>query len=246
MCDNKTLNNKISILFDVDDTLYDQFDIFKNSYNEFFGAKYDIEIEELYNKSRYYSEKIFRLVEKNKKTLEDLYIYRLKKPFDDFGYNISEDDALNFQYIYSKNQNNMKISENIKKVIEFCKDKKVKLGIITNGISKAQWEKIEKLRVLNWIEKEYIFVSEDVGYSKPDINIFKYVEKNMNLDKKCTYYIGDSLNNDVIGVENVGWNMIWLNKRNINIDNINVSCKYIINSDSELLSIIEKILAPVM
>lgn len=78
MCDNKTLNNKISILFDVDDTLYDQFDIFKNSYNEFFGAKYDIEIEELYNKSRYYSEKIFRLVEKNKKTLEDLYIYRLK------------------------------------------------------------------------------------------------------------------------------------------------------------------------
>ena len=31
-----------------------------------------------------------------------------------------------------------------------------------------------------------------------------------------------------------------------NIDNINVSCKYIINSDSELLSIIEKILAPVM
>lgn len=140
----------------------------------------------------------------------------------------------------------MKISENIKKVIEFCKDKKVKLGIITNGISKAQWDKIEKLRVLNWIEKEYIFVSEDVGYSKPDINIFKYVEKNMNLDKKCTYYIGDSLNNDVIGVENVGWNMIWLNKRNINIDNINVSCKYIINSDSELLSIIEKILAQVM
>lgn len=246
MYDNKILNNYISILFDVDDTLYDQFDIFKISYEEFFGNKYDIKLEELYNKSRYYSEKIFRLIEKNKKTLEDLYIYRLKKPFEDFGYNISKDDALNFQYIYSKNQNNMKITENMKNVIEFCNNNKIKLGIITNGVSKSQWEKIEKLGILNWIEKKYIFVSEDIGYSKPDINIFKYVEKNMNLDKKYTYYIGDSLNNDVIGVENVGWNMIWLNKRNINIDNINVSCKYIINSDSELLSIIEKILAPVM
>ena len=90
----------ICILFDVDDTLYDQFSIFEKSYNKVFGDKYKLDLNLLYNKSRYYSEHMFKLVETNEKTIEDLYVYRMKKPFEDFGYHISDDDAILFQKVY--------------------------------------------------------------------------------------------------------------------------------------------------
>ena len=233
----------ICILFDVDDTLYDQFSIFEKSYNKVFGDKYKLDLNLLYNKSRYYSEHMFKLVETNEKTIEDLYVYRMKKPFEDFGYHISDDDAILFQKVYAENQNYIAISENMKQVIEFCSSNNIKMGIITNGLFINQWQKIEGLGILNWIGINDIFISESVGLSKPDLNLFKYVEEEMNLSKEYTYYIGDSLNNDVLGVDKIGWNMIWLNKRNLDIDNLDVNPKYILNSDAEILNIVKEIIA---
>ena len=46
-----------AILFDVDDTLYDQVVPFQKAYEDLFEGRYDLKVEELYKRSRYYSDR---------------------------------------------------------------------------------------------------------------------------------------------------------------------------------------------
>lgn len=48
-----------AILFDVDDTLYDQVVPFQKAYEDLFEGRYDLKVEELYKRSRYYSDEVF-------------------------------------------------------------------------------------------------------------------------------------------------------------------------------------------
>lgn len=56
-----------------------------------------------------------------------------------------------------------------------------------------------------WIPSEHMFISSEIGYAKPDIRLFRYVEQKMHLQLETTYYIGDSFQNDVVGAKNAGW-----------------------------------------
>ena len=38
--------------------------------------------------------------------------------------------------------------------------------------------------------------------------------KKLNLNKNKLFFIGDSLENDVIGANNADWNIIWINRYN--------------------------------
>ena len=59
-----------------------------------------------------------------------------------------------------------------------------------------------------------IFLYGRVEIAKPDIRIFKHVEEKLNLKPEDTYYVGDSLTHDVIGVKRVGQKVIWMNRMN--------------------------------
>lgn len=233
----------ISFLFDVDDTLYDQTMPFKKAYNKLFKDKYNIDINKLYVLSRKYSDEVLELSLTGEMSMEDMYAYRICKSFEHFNIIIEKDIALNFQEEYSKNQKNIYLSQDMKKLLTFLKDNNIFTGIITNGNSKLQWNKIKTLNLTEFINKDNIFVSEDIGISKPNKDIFLYVIDKLNLTKNKTYYIGDSFDNDVIGSKNAGIKNIWLNKRN-KIINCNISPNYTVTNEQELynliLNIVEK------
>lgn len=48
-----------AVLFDVDDTLYDQVIPFQKAYEELFKGSFELSIEELYKRSRYYSDEVW-------------------------------------------------------------------------------------------------------------------------------------------------------------------------------------------
>ena len=86
-------------------------------------------------------------------------------------------------------------------------------GIITNGPSEHQWNKVKSLRAERWIPHENIFVSADVGAEKPDRKIFEYAERTMELEEAAIWFVGDSYELDVKGAVNAGWNAVWMNRR---------------------------------
>jgi len=60
---------------------------------------------------------------------------------------------------------------------------------------------------------DYTLASKDVGYEKPDPNIFKIALNGMRTNASDVYYIGDSYVEDVIGAMETGMNPIFVNRR---------------------------------
>lgn len=232
----------LAILFDIDDTLYDQMIPFKSAYQECFGNRYQMCIEKLYPVYRRYSDEIYDASQRGEISMEAMYIYRIRKAMEDFGVIISGDAALEFQDIYARNQEEIYISEQMKCVLDYCKLNAVKMGIISNGPSAHQRRKIARLGVDEWVSEEHVFIAADLDVSKPDIQIFNIVLERMGLVAETTYYVGDSYRNDVIGAKNAGWNAIWLDRRGNTSDKDDYQPDYCVKDEMELEQVIQGVI----
>lgn len=83
---------------------------------------------------------------------------------------------------------------------------------VTNGTKIAQTKKL-KASGLNKIF-DSIFISEDVGFEKPNVEFFRYVFDTLNIkDKSEVLIIGDSLASDIQGGINAGIDTCWYNPK---------------------------------
>ena len=202
----------IGLVFDVDDTLYEQIVPFENAFRSLFDI--DIDMEKFYLLSRYYSDVKFEASRNGEMTMDEYHIYRIQEAAKDLGVYLTDEQALNMQKEYKKNQQKLKMSDTTVSILELAKKNNVKLGVITNGPSEHQWVKVDALGVEKWIPRENIIVSGDVGINKPDKRIFEVIQEKLQLGVESLYYIGDSLENDIVGANNAGWKSIWINRYN--------------------------------
>ncbi|CAG9565366.1 unnamed protein product [Danaus chrysippus] len=71
------------------------------------------------------------------------------------------------------------------------------LGLITNGPSRAQWEKIQRLDLEKYFD--CVLVSGDHPWEKPDQNIFLEACKLLNVEARTCIMVGDKLETDIKG-----------------------------------------------
>ncbi|WP_323710859.1 HAD family hydrolase [Mammaliicoccus lentus] len=202
----------MNLIFDLDDTLYDTKQPFINAMKKIY-SNFSVDENILFYKFRKHSDEVFLLTQNNEMTLENMHIYRIKEALKHFGINITDKEAILFQKEYEQFQKSIFLDDKVKCLLDNCNYRNIKLGIITNGETDRQWSKIKNLKLTNWIPKDNIIVSADIGISKPDLDIFKYAEKKVGITPESTYYIGDSYANDVVGAKKAGWKVIWYNKR---------------------------------
>ena len=229
----------IGLVFDVDDTLYEQIVPFENAFKSLFDI--DIDMEKFYLLSRYYSDVKFEASRSGEMTMDEYHIYRIQEAAKDLGVYLTDEQALNMQKEYKENQQKLKMSDTTISILELAKENDVKLGIITNGPSEHQWAKIEALGVEKWIPRENIIVSGDLGINKPDVRIFDVMKEKLQLNVDSLYYIGDSLENDIVGASNAGWKPIWINRYKMKMPkHIKVYKKT--ENNNKLFEIIKKII----
>lgn len=231
-------------IFDIDDTLYDQLAIFENTFNKNFTFK-GINLEEVYKSSRKISDDIFNDTENGGMSLEEMHIKRIQKPLQDININISKEQAIKFQADYLYLQDTITLDEEIERLLDFLIDKKVKIGIISNGPGRHQRKKVDNLGLNKWINDENIFLSGDVGIHKPDEQIFKMAEKSLRKsDEDIIYFVGDNFEKDIVTPNNLGWNTIWINKRQYKKENLKSNANsYMVKNSQELEELVYKLLA---
>ncbi|KGP72686.1 HAD family hydrolase [Pontibacillus yanchengensis] len=233
----------MNLLLDVDDTLYDQLTPFENAYRRVF-SHYDVPIDQLFIKSRYYSDEVFDLVRDSKMDKHEMHIYRISKAFAHLGYTITREEAQLFQSYYEEMQQKIELAPEMEELLNEAKSQGLTLGIITNGPADHQANKIKQLKVKEWVEEDNIFISGEVGISKPNTELFRLVEKEMGIDRERTYYVGDSFRNDVVGAKMAGWNAVWLNRRGHDIPtDTEYLPDYTINGQSSPLYLLRRIQA---
>lgn len=203
----------INLIFDVDDTLYNQLMPFYIAYDKVFSSIKNISVKDLYISSRKHSDEVFHLTESGEMPIKEMHVYRIMKAFEELGNSVTEKDAQNFQDEYIYQQSQITLIPEMEQVLNFAKERNINIGIITNGPSSHQRMKLKQLNIEKWVDEKNIFISSEVGFSKPDVNIFRLVEKFMSLDREKTYYVGDSYKNDVVGAKKAGWKSIWMNHR---------------------------------
>ena len=82
------------------------------------------------------------------------------------------------------------------------RDKGYKLGIISNGKSVKQWEKIIRLGLHHFFD--VVVISEEVGSEKPDTKIFEVALEKLNVEPYEAVYVGDNLETDILGANKAG------------------------------------------
>ena len=239
---NRQSEDKMNaLLFNIDDTLYDQTSPFVKAYEDLYKDRYDIPVYDLYVSSRRYSDEVYDQSMRGEITMDEMYIYRIKNAFRDFGIDITDDEALEFQKIYSGYQNHIEMSETMKELLDYC-DGKVRLGIITNGPEDHQQDKFNALGMERWIPDSDLFISEAVGIAKPDVGIFRLAEDGMELTPENTWYVGDAYINDITGAAGAGWNSIWINRRKYEQPADGPRPNYMVTTDEELSKLVRKLI----
>lgn len=225
------------IVFDLDDTLYDQMIPFKNAILHYLELGAD-KIYHIYLASRKYSDQVFAQSESKALSMDDMHIYRLKQALLDYGIRLSDTKVLEIQATYSHQQAQIQLTDGMRHVLDYCKKSQIVLGLITNGPYLHQMKKIKRLELNRWIPPRNIIISGQFGIAKPALPIFEALEKIIGNSKENYYYIGDSFENDVIGAAKAGWKSIWFNHRQREASNTITLPNFEVRSSEELLELI--------
>ncbi|HPN38382.1 MAG TPA: HAD family hydrolase [Melioribacteraceae bacterium] len=213
------LSNKSVIVFDLDDTLFKEIEYLKSAY------KYIAEEVCSNNSIKLY------------KKMLDLY-YSGNNAFNYLIENYPE-KSKNVDYLlelYRNHYPNITLEPEINDFLLKLIENKIILGIITDGRSNTQRNKLKALG----IEKQfnYILISEEFGYSKPnELNYKLFMQK---FPDKNYIYIADNIKKDFITPNKLGWLTICLldDGRNIHKQSFNYEKEYLpkelIKSFSEL------------
>ena len=91
--------------------------------------------------------------------------------------------------------------------------KKFRMYLITNGFKEVQRIKIKTSDLEKYFE--HVFISEEIGHTKPDALIFKYAMKIANAKSNQSLMIGDNYEADILGEAGVGMDTVFFNPERI-------------------------------
>ena len=93
--------------------------------------------------------------------------------------------------------------------LTYLKSQGYRLGVISNGITIKQWEKLVRLNVYSFFDE--VITSEEVGAKKPDKLIYDVALRKMNGDPEKSIMIGNKFKEDALGAVNAGMSAILVN-----------------------------------
>jgi putative hydrolase of the HAD superfamily len=88
--------------------------------------------------------------------------------------------------------------------------KRYKLGLITNGPSVGQRNKLRNSGLSRFFDPEQIVVSGDYPFRKPDPRLFYAACEKLDVLPQESVYVGDIYGRDVLGAHRAGMTPVWI------------------------------------
>lgn len=196
------------ICFDLDDTLYKEIDYLKSAYREI--AEYAA------GQCTGCSDSVYFLTIKAYNRMLDAYREGLNA-FEELNMFLGlEQPISDYLYIYRNHKPKISLSEDVVQALDALKAKGVRVGLITDGRSIQQRNKIEALGLSQWIDEKDMVISEEFGSEKPALANYEYFMKHYPECHDFTY-VGDNPRKDFIAPNALGWKTICLKDDGRNI-----------------------------
>lgn len=181
------IDSKSFLIFDLDDTLFREMDFLKSAYSHI-AAKLSPE------KSLY--EQMLKKYENKENVFEWLVLeYQPQIP------------EINLQWLLKEYRDHIpviRLDDATQSFLKNLNERKVLMGIITDGRSTTQRNKINALGLTDYFED--ILVSEEFGSEKPDERNYLYFQT--KYPGKNFYFFGDNTSKDFIVPAKLDWTTI--------------------------------------
>lgn len=196
------------LLFDADNTILD-FDKAEQQALKLAFDKYNLPFDE--NVLQIYIQNnlaLWKMFEQGKISKEQVLIKRFSNTFAQLGWqNVPVEDVASLYEQY------LKLGffevEHAREVLEYFQDK-CKLYLVSNGVAEIQRSRLAGSDMEKYFCRR--FVSEDVGFPKPQIEYFNYCFQHIdNFDRSKALIVGDSLSSDIQGGINAQIDTCWFN-----------------------------------
>ncbi|MBQ7714558.1 MAG: YjjG family noncanonical pyrimidine nucleotidase [Clostridia bacterium] len=221
------------LLFDADNTLFDFDRCEREAFKEALSASSLGYSDEVYGDYHVINEGLWKKLERGEIERSLLKTERYRLLFEKNG--VPDGSYKEVALIYEKCLGNQ--CYEIDGVYELLSDLSGKYGIyvITNGLTSVQESRFAKSRLTRFFDG--VFISEKVGYAKPERAYFEYVVSAVG-DSDISKYlvIGDSLTSDIDGALNFGFDSCWYN---VNGQDANGRTPtYVINDINDVLKVL--------
>ncbi len=197
------------ILWDIDGTVLDFHAAERNAIKTLF-VKFNMGFctDEMLKMYSGINAKYWQMLEKGEMTKPEILIGRFREFFENIGADTSLCEDFNKAYQLALGDT-IEFVENAKETLLSQKEKYT-IAAVTNGTRVAQEKKLRMSGLDEIFDK--IFISENVGYEKPNKEFFDYVFESLNIkDKSEVIIIGDSLTGDIKGGYMAGIDTCWYN-----------------------------------
>lgn len=175
------------IVFDLDDTLYNEIDFVKSGFNA---------VSKLFDLDHTFVYKKLYTIFQNEGS---------GKVFNTFLSTINSSVSLNeCVNTYRNHKPNIKLSSETKSLLESLASR-FTLGLLTDGYHVTQKNKFDSLKLNSYFD--YVIFSGEFNLCKPDLKLFNMFEKRYPEESKF-YYIADNVKKDFVGPNQLGWTSI--------------------------------------
>lgn len=199
------------LFFDIDDTLTDSYHAHRNAIRILFEQQTGSlrnttqDLEDWLKITDKYLAKYFR----KEISLEEQRYARLIDFWELQGHRLTKLEAMDlYPQYHDLYLNNCLLFDDVK--VALTKLSSYRLGIISNGVYNDQLYKLKNNAIYDLFTE--VIISEDIGFAKPQSEIFTIAVQRSNLSVSDCYYIGNSYTLDYLGAKKAGLNALWINR----------------------------------
>ncbi|MGQ4833578.1 MAG: HAD family hydrolase [Candidatus Asgardarchaeia archaeon] len=200
------------IFFDLDETLYDYYNISRLANKEVANLVQALGIcdEKRFRKALKKATEIAYKKYGSKPKVFDRRL-RFKIAFTLLKVKPSKDllELLNMKY-WSVVFENIKPYPDVVPTLTTLKDMGIRIGILSDGLIEIQKKRLKALGISRFFE--FTIFSEEVGINKPSPKLFRYALHVANANPKNSAMVGDNIKTDVYGANRVGMTSIWIRR----------------------------------
>ena len=99
--------------------------------------------------------------------------------------------------------------EDVIPLLRFLGEAQVLRGVITHGWTIKQAEKLVRLGLTEHLEQNAIFISDQLGVSKPNPKLYGLALQELRLEPHEVMYVGDNPEHDVVPPQSLGMIAVW-------------------------------------
>ena len=228
------MNNIKHVFFDLDHTLWDYE---KNStealieLHSHFGLNEFVTVNEFLKTYHKINEKFWHQFNSGQIDREYIIKYRFPQVLRKLKIFIEHEPSKLHEFFLSNCSNRSEVFPYCHETLTYLKEK-YPLAIITNGFPEAQYPKMKASNLEHYFDE--VIISVEVGFRKPDKEIFDLSLAKMNAKAETSVMIGDNPKTDIRGAKDAGIQTIFFNP---NGNKKSVS-EYEIDSLKELIDIL--------